>query len=100
MLCLTAIDPHRHRVVNHNSISWCRRAACRDRHETRVETRCVAVHRERLAWLIERRLSDGVVVWRKLELYHISDVGFDVIWEVGECAVCISDFDDVNGHSS
>lgn len=80
MLGLRAVDPYWRRVVDHDGICWRCRGRSRHRHEARVETRCAGlVQSDRLAWLGEGGLRDGVVVGRELELHHVADVRLDVV---------------------
>jgi len=79
MLPLRTIQPHGRRIVNCNRISRRHRRRRSYRHEARVDTRCVTVHSDRLAWVIEGGLRDSVVGGRELELHHVTDGGDDVV---------------------
>ena len=99
MLALGAVKPHRSGVIDFNGPY--RRGCCAggDRHEARVDTRCIGVEGNGLARVIEVRLSDGVICGRKLKLYHIS---FSCDYRVGrvcESSVGVSDLDNMDGGS-
>jgi len=80
MLSLTAIHPNRRRIVNLDCIGGRVGRCIGGRHESTEEaSNSGIVHRDRLAWLIEGRLGDGVVRGRKLKLYHIADGSHDVV---------------------
>jgi hypothetical protein len=82
MLALRTVDPHGRCCVNHDGVGGCVCRACCHRHEPRVEAGGVGVERNRLAWLIECGLGDGVVGGCELELNHISLCSDDVVGEV------------------
>jgi hypothetical protein len=73
MLCLGAVKPHGGCVVDQNSICGNRGSGGCDWHEARVDTSDVGVEGNRLAWVVESRLGDCVVIGRELELHHISN---------------------------
>jgi hypothetical protein len=83
MLSLTAVEPHwssdAHRHRNHRYHSS-RILRCSHRLEAAEETSYVAVQCNRLTWLIESRLSNGVVSVCKLELDYIADRRSDSVW--------------------
>ncbi len=80
MLGLGAVDPYRRSIVNHDGVCWCGCRGGGHGHETRVEAHCTGgVQGDRLAWLREGRLRDGMVVGGKLELNHVAYIGLDVV---------------------
>ena len=98
MHSLGAIQPNRRCVVNHDRVCWRRRCCGGDWHEPRVEAGGARhVHCDGLTGLREGGLCHGVVVGRELELYHVADIGLDIVRAVGQGAVCVADFHDMYG---
>lgn len=98
MHSLGAIQPNRRCVVNHDRVCWRRRCCGGDWHEPRVEAGGAGhVHCNGLTGLREGGLCHGVVVGRELELYHVADIGLDIVRAVGQGAVCVADFHDMYG---
>ena len=83
MATLRAVEPDGRCVINHDGVCRCRGRGARYGHEARVEThRAWGVQRDRLAWLREGGLCNGVVVGRELELHHVADVRLNVVGRV------------------
>lgn len=96
MLRLATVTPDGRRVVDHDRVRRSRRGSGSRGHETRPETDCARrVESNRLAWIREGRLRDGVVGGTELELHDIADCGYDVVGTVSQGAVCAADPDDV-----
>jgi len=87
MLGLGAVQPDGGGVVDENGVGWDLSIRSLDRHETREDT---SDSLDRSARRIESRLGDSVVGWAELELDHISDGCYNVVWRIDEGSVVAS----------
>lgn len=87
MLALRAVEPQRSRAIDENGVCGSHDGVGCDWHEARVKTSGVGEGVYGVAWLVEGGLCDGVVCWCELELYHISNGCYQIVWGVREGSI-------------
>jgi hypothetical protein len=97
MHSLRTVDPDGGGIVDLDGVCSGISGARSNEHEAREEAGDIAVHGDRLAWLVEGGLGDGVVASGELELNHITCVGLDVVGRELDRAGLGAYGDDVNG---